>query len=173
MRPIRAQAQRQHGDQGEQAQQDRGYAGNGWVGPLPLGFQAQMGTGLLKRHLDRPAHHDPVQDLLRGGVQIGTEERGIRQFPLRVPYQDQANGDGGHARGIPQRGAGEDPEPFTLAPVPLHGRLLPGRVGAGGPDFQALLTFPLGGLAPALARRRRDGGGIERGIQAQPQDRVT
>ena len=93
-----------------------------------------MGTGLLKRHLDPPAHHDPVQDLLRGGVQIGTEERGTTLF-LRVPYQDPANGHGGHARGIPQRGAGEDPEPFTLAPVPLHGRLLPGRVGAGRPRF--------------------------------------
>jgi hypothetical protein len=36
--PAGAQAQRQHGDQGEQAQQDRRGPGDGFVGPLALGF---------------------------------------------------------------------------------------------------------------------------------------
>lgn len=92
-----------------------------------------MGPRLFKGALHRPARHDPLRDLLRGGVHIGTEEGGIRQFALRVPHQDKANGHRGQARGLPQRGAREDPKPFALTPAPVHDRLLPWRIRAGSP----------------------------------------
>jgi hypothetical protein len=71
-----APSQGQQGDEREQGQQGKGGARNGLVRPLALGFEPELGAGLLKGDLDRPAHDDPRQDLHWGRLQVGTKERG-------------------------------------------------------------------------------------------------
>ena len=50
----------------EQAEQNGAGASNGQVGPLPLGFEADMGADLLEGHFDLPALDKPSQNLIGG-----------------------------------------------------------------------------------------------------------
>ena len=164
MRPAGHERSANTGTRENKPQQDRRRAGNRLGSPLALGFRAQRGPRFLKGDLDRPAPHDPVQELLWGGVQVGTEEGGLRQFAFRIAHQNKAHGYRGHARGILQRGARENPEPFALAPLPVHPRLWPWRVRAGGPDLQTPLPRPFGGLPSSCTGQWRAGQLIERRI---------
>ena len=58
----------QEGDGGEQREQARGGASDGEVRPLPLGFDAEVGTGLLEGDLQLPALDEPTQDLFGRAV---------------------------------------------------------------------------------------------------------
>ena len=51
------------GDQGEQRQQGRRGAGDGFVGPLALGLDAEVAPNLFERHFNRPAPDEPAQDV--------------------------------------------------------------------------------------------------------------
>ena len=62
------------GDKGEQRQQGRRGAGDGFVGPLALSFDAEMGAGVLEGDLKLPAGDEPLKDINSSGVEIGTEE---------------------------------------------------------------------------------------------------
>ena len=61
--------------QREQAQQRWRGAGNRLVRPLALRLHAEMAAHLRKRHLDRPAPHEPAQDVHRIGLQIRAQEK--------------------------------------------------------------------------------------------------
>ena len=169
--PLGTQAQGQDGDQREQARTGPVWCGR-WPGPTTgVGFPAPDGLGLLKGDLDRPAHHDPGQDLLRVACRSVQKKAAIRNLPSGSPDQDKANRHRGQPGGVPQGGAREDPEPFALAPVPVHVHRLPGGIGAGRPDLAGCVgACPLVGLRPRLpggvgCRRM-----IQRGIQAQARD---
>src|SRR6188768_1337886 len=51
------------GDKGEQRQQGRRGAGDGFVGPLALSFNTEVAPNLFERDLDRPAPDEPAQDV--------------------------------------------------------------------------------------------------------------
>ena len=64
-------------DKGEQAEQGRRGAGDGLVGPLALGLNAEVAADLGERDLDAPATNEPAQDVERLGLEIGAQE-GLR-----------------------------------------------------------------------------------------------
>src|SRR6516164_4234186 len=129
-----------------------------------------MGSALFKRHLERPAHDDPLQDLLRRSLEIGTEERFHAQVALRVRHQHVADRYGGQPGSIPQGRAREDPELFALATVPRDFHGLPGRIAAPGPALQAPLALALEGFGTSFARGLWSWGVIQRRIPAQARD---
>ena len=53
----------QNRDEGKQAQQGGRGTGNGFVGPLTLGFQAEMFTGVAKGGLHLPAALEENKDV--------------------------------------------------------------------------------------------------------------
>jgi hypothetical protein len=60
-RRIGSEVMGPEGDQREQAQQRRGGAQNGEVGPLALSFDAEMGAGVLEGDLKLPAGDEPLR----------------------------------------------------------------------------------------------------------------
>src|SRR5206468_11683492 len=136
------------------------------VRPLALGLQPQMGSALFKRHLKRPAHDDPLQDLLRRRLEIGTEERFHAQLALRVRHQHVADRYGGQPGSIPPGSAREDPQLFALATVPRDFHGLPGGIAARCPALQAPLALALGGFGTPFALGLRSWGVIQRRIPA-------
>jgi len=59
------------GDKGEQRQQGRRGAGDGFVGPLALSFNTEVAPNLFERDLDRPAPDEPAQDVQGVSLLIG------------------------------------------------------------------------------------------------------
>ena len=109
------------GDQepAEEAQQDRGGAGNGRRRPLALGFHAQMGAHLLEGDLHLPALQVGGEDGGRGPVGVGAEQGLGFAAPGRVAQEQPAQGDGGLARVVPEGRAGGDLEmsPGAVGPA--------------------------------------------------------
>ena len=64
----------------EQAEQRWRHSGDGEIGPLPPGFDAQMGTAFLEGRLDGPAMDEPAENFDWRGVDVGAKER------LRITY---------------------------------------------------------------------------------------
>src|SRR4051794_28298041 len=61
-------------EEGEQAEQGGGGAGDGLIGPLALGLDAEMAADLGEGNLDAPATNEPAQDVARIGREIGAQE---------------------------------------------------------------------------------------------------
>ena len=55
-------------DEGEQAEQGGGGAGDGLIGALALGLDAEMATDLGEGNLGAPATNEPTQDVERIGT---------------------------------------------------------------------------------------------------------
>ena len=99
-------------------QRGRG-AGNRFIGPLPLGLDAKMGTGFGEGDFDLPAADKQGDDV--GGIErCVCAEESLRFTPaFRVPDKHPADRLGRCARSIPQRGIRGDFEFFlVLAPIP-------------------------------------------------------
>ncbi len=139
---------RPESNQREQAKQRRGGAHDREVGPLPLGFDAQMGTSFLKGDFHLPARDEPLEDIDGGGVEIGAEE-GLRwEFTARIAHQQPANGHWGQAATVPNGGTGGDLNDTIGAAVPeSDGVALPNRAGI-------VQHLRQGGQAPAPRLRR-------------------
>ena len=60
---MTAEAVGQQGHDGEQAKQAGRRAGDGLVGPLPLGLDAKVVAGLSECDLQLPALREPAEDL--------------------------------------------------------------------------------------------------------------
>src|SRR5215475_13723792 len=129
-----------------------------------------MGSALCKRHLERPAHDDPLQELRRRSLELGTEERFQAQVALRGRHQHVAARYRGQPGGIPPGRAREAPELLALATGPRDFHGLPGRIAALGPALQAPWALALDGFGPPFAFGLRSGGGIQRRIPAQARD---
>ena len=77
-RRVGCEVMRPESNQREQAEQRRGCAHNRQIGPLTLSFDTEMGTDLLKGHLQLPTRDEPLEDIDGDGDEIGAEE-GLRR----------------------------------------------------------------------------------------------
>lgn len=112
--PLVTQRSGQPGDERAPSQPHWRGAGHGEGRPRAWGLQPELGAGLLTRHLDRPAPHDPWKDSSGRGLKVGTDECLHPQLPRRVGPQHLANRHRRQARRVPQSGAGETPERWAL-----------------------------------------------------------
>ncbi len=65
----------QHGHNRKQAQEDRGGAGNGFIRPLTLGFQAQMLSDVAESRFHLPTTYEKGQDFFWVERQIRGQKR--------------------------------------------------------------------------------------------------
>src|SRR3954470_3279630 len=94
-------------DEGEQAEQSGGGAGDGPIGPLALGFDAEVATDLGKGDLGAPAANEPAQDIEWIGREIGAQEGLRAELIFAVAHQHVADRDT-MARMRPDSGAADD-----------------------------------------------------------------
>src|SRR5215211_3330468 len=80
-------------DEGEQAEQGGGGAGDGLIGPLALGLDAEVATDLGEGDLGTPAANEPAQDIERIGCEIGAQEGLRTELILAVAHQHVADRD--------------------------------------------------------------------------------
>ena len=83
----------------KETQQGGGGTGDGRVGPLALGLDAQVGAHLLKGDLQLPAQDKPFQDLGRIRRRVSTEQSLGVEGALGVSDQDPRMRTGG----LPER----------------------------------------------------------------------
>lgn len=70
----------------EQPQQRRRGAPNRQLRPLPLGFDAQMGTCFLEGHLQLPTLNKPLYNLRRRCIHVRAKQGLRRKLALRVGH---------------------------------------------------------------------------------------
>ena len=70
---MTAEAVGQQGHDGEQAEQAGRGAGDGQIGPLPLGFDTKVVADLSERDLQLPSLREPAEDLQRLLRGVGAE----------------------------------------------------------------------------------------------------
>ncbi|HEU5377701.1 MAG TPA: hypothetical protein VFV38_19930 [Ktedonobacteraceae bacterium] len=134
--PISPQVEASEGDEAGQAEQQGSGPFNSQVGPLPLCFDAQMSTALLKSRFQRPTMHEGSHDRLGTQALIGTQQRLDRTFARCIACEDPANGQRGMADAIPP-GRSRTPRDEAVAlAVPRHLALLPCGGGIGQDRFQ-------------------------------------
>src|SRR3954469_17855794 len=80
-------------DEREQAEQSGGGAGDGPIGPLALGFDAEVATDLGEGDLGAPAASKPAQDIEWIGGEIGAQEGLRAELILAVAHQHVADRD--------------------------------------------------------------------------------
>src|SRR5258706_8947621 len=81
----------QNRDEGKQTQQGRRGAGNSLVGPLALGFHAQMFTGMAKGGFHLPAALKENEDVKRVQARVGGQERLRVEFASHITDEDEAD----------------------------------------------------------------------------------
>ena len=141
----------------------------GLVGPLALGFDAEMRTGFLKSDFDLPAAHEPGENVAWSRAEIGGE-KGLRfEFTFGIADEHPADRQRRDAASIPNCGAAGDLDDAVGSAVPETDAVaLPGDFAIledGGQLFAALAldrrrapTFGLGGgKSNKLASRRKRG----------------
>ena len=115
--PVGLQPLGEQNNQRKQSQQAGCCAGNRQVAPLGFRFQTKMRARFLKGRFNRPAHHDPLDDLGGRGVELRAGEHFVAQVTIRVARDDITDRHGGFARCVPQRGARKELQ-LLLAPPP-------------------------------------------------------
>src|SRR3954449_5096519 len=80
-------------DEGEQAEQGGGGAGDGLIGPLTLGLDAEVAADLGEGDLHAPAANEPAQDIKRIGCEIGAQEGLRAELILAIAHQHVADRD--------------------------------------------------------------------------------
>jgi hypothetical protein len=124
------QVVRPEGDEREQSEQSRGGADDREVGPLTLGFNAEMGAAFLERDLKLPPRDESLEDIDRSGAEIGAEEGLWRELAARIADQQPANGHRGQTAVVPDGGAGGDLDGTIGVAVPKSdGVVLPNGIG--------------------------------------------
>src|SRR3954469_682727 len=152
-------------DQGEQAEEDRRGAVDGYVRPLPLGLHAEVAADLGECDLDRPATNEPAEDVERLRIEIGAEECLGVALTRRVTDQDVADGDAVAGLG-PEGGAGDDLERLFAAAVPSsYPQAAPSCPRVVEALLERGLARPDQARPPALAGRARRGRIAERRVE--------
>src|ERR1700683_5623833 len=90
---------RPESNQRKQAKQRRGGAPDPEVAPLPLGFDAEMGTDFLEGHFQLPTRDEPLKDVDGSRIEAGAEEGLRRQFADRIADGHPPNWPNGGAVG--------------------------------------------------------------------------
>jgi hypothetical protein len=94
-------------DHGEQSQQRRCDPADRLLRPMPLGLKAQALAYFLEGCLHLPTSHEPADDPLRVGAEIGAKERLGSELALRVSDQNPAQGHGGQPCAVPDGRVGD------------------------------------------------------------------
>ena len=139
--------------------------------PLPLGFEPHMPARLLEGHLKLSAHHEPADDLLRIGFEVGTKEGLGFELSFRITHQHPTQGYGRQARGVPNGRRRSDLDHAIPTTVPVSDR---GWLPSGGRVFGyigelghalALYAWP-----PSLSRTAHRSRLVEGGIKPKTGD---
>ena len=136
------------------------------VGPLALGFDAEMRAGFLEGDLELPARDEPLENIGGSGVEIGAEEGLWLQFAERIADQQPSNGQRGQAGVVPDGGAGGDLDDAIGAAIPEgNGVALPDRIGIEHDlaELGQALALERGASASSAPEWR---GGIKIGVEA-------
>ena len=161
-------------DDGNQAQQGWGRAGNRRPLPLALGLHTQRGAGLLPRDFQAPPEDKPRQNLDRVHRQVGAQQGLGLEVGLRIAHQHPANRQWRHARVRPQSRRSSDLHHALPVAIPAADR-------HRGPACRHIAQ-PWGQRGPALALQTRPAilswlagwsGLIQGGIQPQAGDAQT
>ena len=159
-------------DEAVQSQQHRRCPFDRVIGPLALGFDAEMGADFLEGGLDLPAAHEDADDFGRVHVRVGAEEGLGVLLARRVAHQDPSDGFGRRSGTMPECCFGEDFECLVLhASAPAREG---DRCPAGGGVVETCLELGPG-LAllpgpPPLARSPRFGRREEAGVEPETAD---
>src|SRR5215210_3544263 len=113
---------RKQSHQREQPQQRRCGPSYRHIRPLPLRLESQVPAHLLEGHFQLPAHHEPREDLLRIGIEVGTQQCLGFELSFGITDQNPAHGHGEQARGVPHGRLGSDLDHALFAPVPISDR---------------------------------------------------
>src|SRR3954447_24703617 len=106
-------------DEGEQAEQGGGGSGDGLIGPLALGLDAEVATDLGEGDLGTPATRKPAQDIEWIGREIGAQEGLRAELVLAVAHQHVADRD--VVAGMrPDGGAADDLDLALGAAIPAR-----------------------------------------------------
>src|SRR4051794_7414105 len=105
---VTAEAVGQQGHDREQAEQAGRGAGDGLVGPLPLGFDAEVVAGFSERDLYLPTLCEPAEDLQRLLRGVGTEQGLWVEAPAGVTQQHPTDRHHRQAAMAPEGGLGAD-----------------------------------------------------------------
>src|SRR5437868_1847482 len=124
------QSIRQQGYQGKQAQQDGRGTSDGFVGPLALGFDAQMLSDVAKGGFHLPAAHEAGQNEGRDEGQGGGQQSLWVEFASDIADDDEANRNRWQASVIPNRCASGNVQLTRLVVVPGQGQASPERIGS-------------------------------------------
>jgi hypothetical protein len=169
-RPSGGQIVRPESDEREQAEQRRSGADDREVGPLALGFDAEMGTVFLEGDLERPAGDEPLEDIDRSGAKIGAEEGLRRELAARIADQQPADRHGGkplwYQTAVPVAiSTRRLVRPYQRGTV-WRCQMVLGVVQDLAERGQALAVNRRSSAARAFGRR----GGIQTGVKPQPGD---
>jgi hypothetical protein len=116
------------GDQAVEAEEHGRRAVDGQVGPLALGFDAQVGSALLKSRFQAPAFHKPSHDLLGAQPLVCRKQRFWGPLPLGITSEDPAHRPRVKASAIPQGSSRTDLQGAFSLPIPVQGKALPRRL---------------------------------------------
>ena len=97
--------------EGVETEQHRRRPGDGFVRPLPLGFDAELTANFSKGDLDGPASDKPAQDLLGAGFLIGAKKCLRLKGACRVSHEKPAQRHHGLAWVAPDRETAGDLHP--------------------------------------------------------------
>ena len=153
------------GDPGEDSQQDGRGAGDGQVGPLALGFQAQVGPHLLKGNFQLPAQDKPFQDLGRVRRGVGAQQGLGGEGALGISDQHPADADWRLAGAVPDRRLRREFHGAGGAVIPGHGHAGPSCLGLVEDRFQRGSPRAFQRRAAVLTRLTGWRGRIESGVQ--------
>ena len=86
------QRMREQGDDGKQAQEGRGHAGDGQVSPLPLSFDTEIRADFLQRDFDLPPLDKSSHNLSGRERQSRRQQHLGTEFILGIANQYPADG---------------------------------------------------------------------------------
>src|SRR5258708_20911738 len=137
---TRGEGIRQQSKQGEQSQQQRGSVSNGVVGPLALGFNAQIFADVAKGGFHLPAADEKSQYLFRGKVEITGQQDLWVEFTGDIADEAKTNVNTAQAKMEPEGVASGNVQfmkpmviPGQANPLPERGRIIDELLGRGQP----------------------------------------
>src|SRR5215213_4373036 len=158
-------------DHREEPQQRRGGPLDRPFRPMPLGFEPEALAGLLECGLHLPAFHEPRDHPLRIGIEVGAQQSLGFEVLLWVADQYPAHGNGGQARGVPERRFRDDLNRALCTAIPVaHVDGPPGRLWVFDYPREGRKALALKAGSSHLVRLAWWGRLVEGGVQPKASD---
>src|SRR5581483_4256371 len=119
--PWAVQVDSCQGHQAGEAKQERGAALARQIGPVPLGFDAQVGAALLTRGFSGPTMPERRDARFGSKRLIGPQQGFDRAFPFWITGEDPTDGQRRVAKAIPQGGAAAPLKRARALPIACKG----------------------------------------------------